>query len=57
MEGSVLCHPFKRNGTGIAQLQGVYQNYQASHTLHNNSEGQHQAEEPWHVAQPDYGII
>ena len=60
MEGSVLCHPFKKNGTGTAQLQGVYQNYQGSHTAtlhHNNSKGQHQVGEPWHVAQPDCGII
>ena len=41
-EGGVLCHPLKKNGTGTAQLQGVHQNYQASHSatlLHNNSKG------------------
>ena len=60
MEGGVLCHPFKKNGTGTAQSQRVHQNYQASHTailLHNNSKGQYQAEEPWHAVQPDCGII
>ena len=56
MEGSVLCHTVKKIGTGTAHAERVHQNYQANQTaplLYHNCEGQHQAKEPWHMAQPD----